>query len=223
MPTSGERLIWAQGDGSTLHVYDTPYGRLSGLICWENYLPLARYALYAQGVQIYVAATWVDGEGWLATLRHLAKEGRTYVVGCCMAHQKKDIPDSFPYKQRLYGSSADDEWLSAGDSAIVAPNGQFLAGPVRERQEILYAQVDLAECRRQKAMLDVAGHHARPDVFQLTIHTTPRSVLVGPFPIAPLAAVETRGFPPPLVVADERAPVAQFRQPEAKPDGSAVR
>jgi nitrilase len=192
VPTGGERLVWGQGSGDRLHVYDTPYGLLSGLICWENYMPLARYALYARGVQIYAAATWDDGAGWLATLRHVAKEGRCYVVGCCMAHQKKDVPDSFPYKERLYGQSSDDEWLSAGDSAIVNPKGEFIAGPVRERQEILYADVDLAEARRQKAMLDVAGHYARPDIFELTVHAEPRPVMAG----ASTLAVHTDGDAP---------------------------
>src|SRR5690349_12689377 len=114
VPTGGERLVWAQGDGSTLDVYDTPFGRLSGLICWENYMPLARYALYAWGVQIYVAATWDHGEPWLSTLRHIAKEGRLFVIGCGMPMRTADIPARFAFKQRFYAQA--EEWINTGDS-----------------------------------------------------------------------------------------------------------
>ncbi len=175
VPTGGERLVWAQGDGSTLDVYDTPFGKLSGLICWENYMPLARYTLYAWGVQIYAAATWDRGEPWLSTLRHIAKEGRAYVIGCGMALRKSDIPDRFEFKERFYQHVG--EWINVGDSAIVNPDGEFIAGPVRAKEEILYATVDPAQMRGPKWMLDVAGHYARPDVFQLTVHREPRPII----------------------------------------------
>jgi nitrilase len=175
VPTGGERLVWAQGDGSTLGVYDTSLGRLGGLICWENYMPLARYALYAWGVQLYVAATWDRGEPWLSTLRHIAKEGRVYVLGCGMALRAADIPDRYELKQRFYAGTA--EWIKVGDSAIVDPDGQLLAGPLREQEGILYAEVDPRRMRGSKWMLDVAGHYARPDVFQLSVRTDTRPMI----------------------------------------------
>jgi len=175
VPTGGERLVWAQGDGSTLHVYDTPFGKLGGLICWENDMPLARYTMYAWGTQIYVAATWDRGQPWLSTLRHIAKEGRVYVIGRSIAMRKDDIPDSFAFKQKFYANA--DEWINIGDSAIVNPDGAFIAGPVRMKEEILYAEVDPRQMRGPKWMLDVAGHYARPDVFELTVHTDERHML----------------------------------------------
>ncbi|MBI4504799.1 MAG: carbon-nitrogen hydrolase family protein [Chloroflexi bacterium] len=175
VPTGGERLVWAQGDGSTLQVYDTPLGRISGLICWENYMPLARYALYAWGVQLYVAATWDRGEPWLSTLRHVAKEGRMYVVGCCMAMRLDDIPDRYAFKAKYYANAR--EWINVGDSAIVDPQGKIVAGPVRMKEEVIYADVDPRELRGPKWMLDVAGHYGRPDVFELVVHTAPHPMI----------------------------------------------
>ncbi len=175
VPTGGERLVWAQGDGSTLQVYDTPLGKLGGLICWENYMPLARYAMYAWGTQIYVAATWDRGQPWLSTLRHIAKEGRVYVIGCCIAMRKDDIPDRYSMKQKYYAEM--DEWINIGDSVIVNPEGEFIAGPVRKQEEILYAEIDPRMVQGPKWMLDVAGHYARPDVFQLTVHTDERQMI----------------------------------------------
>jgi nitrilase len=176
VPTGGERLVWAQGDGSTLQVYDTPLGKLGGLICWENYMPLARYTMYAWGTQIYVAATWDRGQPWLSTLRHIAKEGRVYVIGCCIAMRKDDIPDRYSaMKQKFYVEA--DEWINIGDSAIVNPEGEFIAGPVRKQEEILYAEIDPRMMQGPKWMLDVAGHYARPDVFQLTVHTDVRRMI----------------------------------------------
>ncbi len=173
VPTGAERLVWAQGDGSTLEVYDTPFGKLGGLICWENYMPLARYAMYAWGVQVYVAATWDHGETWLATLRHIAKEGRMYVIGVCMPMRTSDIPDRYEFK-RYYGGR---DWINTGDSAIAGPDGAFIAGPLSEREEIVYADLDLQRLASSKWMLDVAGHYARPDVFELIVHTEPRPMI----------------------------------------------
>ncbi|OGO49477.1 MAG: nitrilase [Chloroflexi bacterium RBG_16_68_14] len=175
VPTAAERLVWAQGDGSTLEAYDTPLGKLGGLICWENYMPLARYTMYAWGTQIYVAATWDRGQAWLATLQHIAREGRVYVIGCSIALRKDDIPDRYEFKQRFYASAG--EWINVGDSAIVHPNGQFLAGPARAKEEVLYAEVDPSELGGAKWLFDVAGHYARPDVFQLTVNQQPRPML----------------------------------------------
>jgi len=175
VPTGGERLVWAQGDGSTLQVYDTPLGKIGGLICWENYMPLARYTMYAWGTQIYIAATWDRGEPWLSTLRHIAKEGRVYVIGCCIAMRMDDIPDRFEYKQKFYSESR--EWINVGDSAIVNPEGEFIAGPVSMKEEILYAEVDPLLMRGPKWILDVAGHYARPDVFELIVHREKRALI----------------------------------------------
>jgi nitrilase len=175
VPTGGERLVWAQGDGSTLEVYDTPLGKLGGLICWENYMPLARYTMYAWGTQIYIAATWDHGQPWLSTIRHIAKEGRVYVIGCCIVMRKDDIPDRYPMKHKYYTEM--DEWINVGDSAIVSPEGHFIAGPVRKQEEILYAEVDPRMIQGPKWMLDVAGHYARPDVFELTVHTDVRRMI----------------------------------------------
>lgn len=168
VPTGGERLVWAQGDGSTLQVYDTPLGKLGGLICWENYMPLARYALYAWGVQIYVAATWDRGEAWLATLRHIAREGRLLVLGSGMALRKSDLPDILGLKERFYAGAG--AWINHGDSAIAGPDGELLAGPLREQEGILCAEIDPASLRGSRWMLDTAGHYARPDVFELIVH-----------------------------------------------------
>jgi nitrilase len=175
VPTGGERLVWAQGDGSTLQVYDTPFGKLGGLICWENYMPLARYAMYAWGTQIYVAATWDRGEPWLSTLRHIAKEGRVYVVGCCIVERADDIPEQFQFRESF--RAVGREWVNVGDSAIVNPDGEFIAGPLHEEEGILYAEVDPAQMRGPKWMLDVAGHYARPDVFELIVHTQARPII----------------------------------------------
>jgi nitrilase len=179
IPTGGERLVWGQGaDGGTLRIYDTPLGKLGGLICWENYMPLARMALYAQGIQVYVAATWDCGEVWRATLQHIAKEGRAFVIGCCTALKASDLPDTFALKNELYPDA--EEWINPGDSAIVGPDGRFLAGPVREREEILYAEIDLRRCAAGKRTLDVAGHYARPDIFEMTVQGRSRPILRDP-------------------------------------------
>ena len=170
VPTAPERMIWAGGDGSTLDVYDTPFGKLGGLICWENYMPLARYAMYAWGTQIYVAATWDYGEPWLSTLRHIAKEGRLFVIGCSMAMRLRDIPDTYEHK-RFYPAQTD--WINSGESAIVNPDGKFLAGPVSRKDEILYAEIDPQLLTGPRWKLDVAGHYGRPDVFHLTVNKEP--------------------------------------------------
>ncbi len=167
VPTAAERLVWTPGDGSTLEVYDTPYGKLGGLICWENYMPLARYAMYAWGTQIYVAATWDSSDSWVATLRHIAKEGRLYVIGCCIAMRRDEIPDSYGFKS-LYPPNG--EWVNVGNSAIAGPGGDLLAGPVAEKEEILYAEIDASRQLGSRYWLDAAGHYARPDVFQLTVN-----------------------------------------------------
>jgi len=176
VPTGGERLIWAQGDGSTLQAVDLPVGRVGGLICWENYMPLARYAMYALGTEIYVAPTWDQGEPWLSTLRHIAKEGRVYVVGCCMALRRDDIPDRFEFKG-LYPPGR--VWVNTGGSAIVDPDGTIVAGPLEKQEGLVIAEVDMRRVRGPRWILDVAGHYARPDIFQLTVNREERPMLRG--------------------------------------------
>lgn len=172
VPTAGERLVHAQGDGSTLDVYDLPIGRLSGLICWENYMPLPRYALYARGVELYVAPTWDRGEPWISTLRHVAKEGRTYVIGCCSAVRRDSIPERYAFVEEFL--PPDLEWVNPGGSAIVDPDGKVLVEPVLQREEILFAEIDPAKLRGPRWQLDVAGHYGRPDVFHFAVDRRPR-------------------------------------------------
>lgn len=174
IPTAGERTVWAQGDGSTLEAYDTSVGRLGGLICWENYMPLARYTMYAWGTQVYVAPTWDRGSLWITTLRHIAKEGGMFVIGCCMPLHLKDIPDRLGLKQ-LYAEGT--EWINTGHSCIIGPGGQVIAGPLIEKEEILYGEVDLGQITASKRMFDVAGHYARPDVFEFTVNRKPNPVM----------------------------------------------
>jgi nitrilase len=174
--TGAERLVWAQGDGSTLQVHKLPFGTISGLIGGENYLPLARYALYAWGTQIYLAASSEHGEPWRSTLRHIAKEGRVYVIGSGMLLRKEDLPESASCKR--FAAPTMETWIHSGDSAILTPDGEFISGPVREQETILYAQIDPQEMSGSKWMLDVAGHDARPDIFQLTVHRERRSIIL---------------------------------------------
>jgi nitrilase len=175
IPTGGERLVWGYGDGSDLEVYDLPFGRVSGLICWENYMPLARYALAAWGAQIHVAPTWDRGEPWLSTMRHVAKEGRVVVIGCCQAVRKDDIPDDLSFKAKYL--SGLEGWVNPGGSVIVDPDGKLIAGPATELETILYADVRQEQLVGPRWQLDIAGHYARPDVFELIVHRRPTPVI----------------------------------------------
>ena len=138
-------------------------------------MPLARYALYAGGAQIHVAPTWYRGEPWLSTLRHIGKEGRVFVIGCCSAVHRDQVPDAFSFKSEYLPESV--EWINAGGSAIVDPDGKWLVEPVLEREEILYAEIDPAAMKGPRFQLDVAGHYARPDIFQLAVHRQPRPMI----------------------------------------------
>jgi nitrilase len=165
--TGGERLAWGMGDGSTLPVFDTPFGRLGGLICWENYMPLARVAMYEQGVDILLAPTWDNSDVWVASMRHIAKEGRCYVLGITSCLRGSDVPADFPGRDDIYGG--DDDWMSRGNTVIVDPYGEILAGPISETEGILYAEVDLTKVRQSRRQFDVVGHYARPYVFTLSV------------------------------------------------------
>jgi len=167
MPTNPERMVWGQGDASGLRVTDTPVGRIGSLICWENYMPLARYALYAEGVEIYLAPTWDEGGTWIATMRHIAAEGRCWVVGAGCALQASDIPADFPARERLFPDP--DEWLNPGDSVVVAPGGGIVAGPLHAEHGMLVVDVDPGRVAGAHRTLDVAGHYSRNDIFRLTI------------------------------------------------------
>jgi nitrilase len=165
VPTAGERLVHAQGDGASLTSYETSLGRIGGLVCWETYMPLARQALYESGVHIYIAPTWDRGEPWLSTLRHIAKEGRVYVIGCCSAMRPADLPDRFAFKTSVPVSA--NGWINPGDSVVVDPDGKVIAGPLHEQQDLLFAEVDPQKIVGPRWQLDVAGHYARPDVLGL--------------------------------------------------------
>ena len=167
MPTGGERLIWAQGNGTSLRAYDTSAGRIAGLICWENFMPLARTAIYETGAQILAAPTWDKSPNWLQSMQHISREGGLFVVSTCMAIKIDDIPDDFEFK-KLYAEGI--EWINPGNSCIVDPKGQFIAGPLKEKQDILYADLNMNDIIEAKRMFDVAGHYSRPDVFNFSIN-----------------------------------------------------
>ena len=166
-PTASERLIWGEGDGSTLTVLDTDLGKIGGLICWENYMPLARMAMYQKGVEIYVAPTADQRDGWQASMRHIALEGRCFVLSCNQFVTKDMYPPDLPGIEEL-----DDQpqVMCRGGSVIVSPMGKVLAGPLFDKEGILYAELDRSEIIRSKIDFDVVGHYSRPDVFQLTIN-----------------------------------------------------
>jgi nitrilase len=173
-PTGSERLIWGEGDGSTLDAVPTPFGALGGLICWENYMPLARTALYAQGVTVYLAPTADARDAWQATLRHIACEGRCYVLGCNQYVEKAMHPAGLPGLDEL---DAQPDVMCRGGSAIVGPLGDVLAGPLYGSEGILYADLDMHAVTRARYDFDPVGHYARPDVLQLTVNTDPQHTL----------------------------------------------
>jgi len=175
IPTAGERLVWGQGVEADLEVFHLPFGRLGGLICWENYMPLARYALSAAGQQIHVAPTWDRGEPWASTMRHISKESRCFVLGVCQAFHKKDIPDTLDFKSAYL--SEIEGFINPGLSMIVDPDGRVVAGPLEEEEGILYAEVESHQLVGPRWQLDVAGHYARPDIFELRVHRGPRPFL----------------------------------------------
>ncbi|MFG1343447.1 nitrilase-related carbon-nitrogen hydrolase [Xanthobacter autotrophicus DSM 431] len=173
MPTAGERLAWGFGDGSTLPVFDTPIGKIGAVICWENYMPMLRMAMYAKGVSLYCAPTADDRETWLPTMRHIALEGRCFVLSTCQVVKRGDFPQDY----RCSVSDDPDAILMRGGAVIIDPLGQVLAGPVFDTEALLTAELDLDDLARAKFDFDVAGNYARPDVFTLTVNETPQQAV----------------------------------------------
>jgi nitrilase len=171
-PTGSERLIWGEGDGSTLPVFQTDIGRIGGLICWENYMPLARMAMYSQGVEFYLAPTADSRDSWQATMRHIALEGRCYVLGCNQYVEKADYPKDLVCREEL---EVQPDIMCRGGSVIISPMGDVLAGPLLDREDILYADLDRDGITRAKLDFDVTGHYARPDIFTLNVNTAPQA------------------------------------------------
>ena len=165
VPTNHERLVWGQGDGRGLRAIETPLGRIGGLICWENYMPLARFALYESGVEIYIASTADDGDSWQVTLQHIALESRAFVIAPCHFQRAGSYPADFPLQRLLEGRDV----LGRGGSAILAPDGSYLAGPLYGEEGILYAELDPARLAAARQRFDPAGHYHRPDVLRLDV------------------------------------------------------
>src|SRR5665213_314164 len=176
VPTNHERLVWGQGDGRGLTAVETGFGRLGGLICWENYMPLARFALYEAGVEIYIASTADDGDAWQSTLVHIARESRAYVVSPSHFQRASAYPDDFPLRAELDGAGT----IGRGGSAILAPDGSYLAGPPYDEEGILYAELDPSRLLAERPRFDPVGHYNRPDVLKLNVNPAARAADVTP-------------------------------------------
>ena len=170
MPTASERLVWGFGDGSTLPVFDTVIGRVGAVICWENYLPLMRAAMYSKGIELYCAPTADPRDSWLASMRHIAVEGRCFVLSCNQFNRQGDFPKNYPASL----GNDPNAIVTRGGSCIVDPFGNFLAGPNTEGEAILTAEIDRGQLVRGKYDLDVVGHYARPDIFHLEVDERPK-------------------------------------------------
>jgi nitrilase len=162
MPTNHERMVWGLGDGSGLETVQTPLGRVGGLICWENFMPLARAALYESGIDIYLAPTADDSEGWHDSIRHIAREARAFVLSCCVFQRASSYPDDVAI-------AAGPDLLGRGGSAIVAPNGEYLAGPLWDEEGVVVADLDPNLLFAERQRFDAAGHYSRPDVLHLQV------------------------------------------------------
>ncbi|WP_417531300.1 carbon-nitrogen hydrolase family protein [Marinobacter lipolyticus] len=168
MPTNPERMVWGFGDASGMKVVDTPVGRVGSLVCWENYMPLARYAMFAQGIDIYIAPTYDSGDRWIRTLQHIAREGGCWVLGAGNVLRGGDMPDDFPDVDRLYPDK--EEWINSGDSVVISPDGEIAAGPLRKETGLLLADIDVGAVNAARRSLDIVGHYARPDIFSLQVN-----------------------------------------------------
>jgi nitrilase len=166
VPTNHERLVWGQGDGRGLRAIPTDIGRIGGLICWENYMPLARFSLYESGVEIYIASTADDGDAWQATLVHIARESRSFVVAPSHFQRASAYPADFPLHEALEGKDV----IGRGGSAILEPDGSYLAGPLYDEEGILYAELEPARLFEERQRFDPAGHYHRPDVLRLRVN-----------------------------------------------------
>jgi nitrilase len=166
VPTNHERLVWGQGDGRGLRAIETGFGRLGGLICWENYMPLARFSLYESGVELYVASTADDADAWQATLVHIARESRAFVIAPSHFQRTAAYPDDFPLLEEL----AEIEIIGRGGSAILGPDGGYLAGPLYDEEGILYAELDPVRLHEERQRFDPAGHYHRPDILKLEVN-----------------------------------------------------
>ena len=200
VPTASERLIWGYGDGSTLPVFDTSVGRLGAAICWENYMPNLRQAMYAKGVNLWCAPTVDDRDMWQSSMRHIAYEGRTFVLSACQYLKRSDAPEDYECVQGQDPSTS----LIRGGSVIVSPLGEVLAGPLYGSEQILTADIDLEDAVRGKFDLDVCGHYARPDVFQLTVNESPQIPvrrIILPDRSSEMEATEKENKPPALNIS----------------------
>ncbi|HKG26820.1 MAG TPA: nitrilase-related carbon-nitrogen hydrolase [Thermomicrobiales bacterium] len=184
MPTASERLIWGYGDGSTLPVFATDVGKIGAVICWENYMPLLRTAMYGKGIELYCAPTADGRDSWLATVRHIACEGRCFVLSCNQFARRRDYPEDYPTP---FGDEPETV-LSRGGSCIVGPLGDLLAGPDYDGETILTADLDLDEIARAEFDFDAVGHYARPDVFRLEVNERANTAVAG---VAPAVAIES--------------------------------
>lgn len=165
VPTGAERLVWGNGQSNLLTTVDIGGVRVGSLICWENYMPLARVAMYEQGIDVLLAPTWDNSDEWVPTLRHIAKEGQIYVVGVTACLRGSDVPRDLSDADDLYGGA--DDWMSKGNTTIVAPGGEIIAGPLVGEVGTLFATIELDRIAAGRRMFDPVGHYARPDVLAL--------------------------------------------------------
>lgn len=170
MPTGSERLVWGFGDGSTMEVMDTHLGKIGAVICWENYMPALRMSMYAQGIEIYCAPTADDRDSWIASMKHIALEGRCFVLSACQYIQRKEYPTDYPSVLNFEPEDA----MMKGGSTIIGPLGEEIVSPLLNEKGILYATLDRNDLIKSKLDFDVVGHYSRPDIFTLEVNRQPQ-------------------------------------------------